>query len=552
MSDCLLSIVIANYNYGRFLEAALGSIISQCGKPYRKDGCVVLPIEGTSSLCVEIIICDAASSDNSIDVIQKHEKYISWWCSEKDHGQSEAFNKGFSHARGRFLTWLNADEIYTPGTFLALCDHLRRHPTAKWITSNDFAFLDGTCRIPYICWGPHFQPWFLRGPHAATVSFGPSSFIAREAYERTGTIDEDIHYGMDTTYWKRMSLAGYSQSRMNRFSWGFRVHAESKTSGTQSEKVASRRRFEQDLIGQRYGRAYSYSWRNPWYILWMVCRFFDGSLLKNLMFRLYMCGKDFRMIFNGSLWYEHTPKYVYADVGRTGLGNMLFSWARAVVFAREHGCKILAPDWVKINRIGPWIRGERDKRYYFGAFTNSGYVSGLKKFWLLAFKRTQVKTVRGLGNYFADIAGERDYIKQELVKIVNSHILADVANMPKKFIGVHVRRGDFASTGQSLQADYYLRGIEKARTVIGATVPVCVFSDAAPWELEFLKSVKNLVIMPKAPAIQDILSLSKAEIIVGTNHSSFSEWAVFLGGASAIWSKDARTPGVESIKDEFV
>ena len=86
----LLSIVIANYNYGRFLEEAIQSVLMQ-----------------DAGDLAELIICDAESTDNSVEVIKKYEKHITWWCSEKDGGQSAAFNKGFSHARGKFLTWLN-------------------------------------------------------------------------------------------------------------------------------------------------------------------------------------------------------------------------------------------------------------------------------------------------------------------------------------------------------------------------------------------------------------------------------------------------------------
>ena len=112
----LFSIIIANYNYGRFLEEAIQSVIAQ-----------------EMGDKVELIVCDAASMDNSQEIIKKYacglppnilrtdwqlltnpprltsnnSQLISWWCSEKDGGQSAAFNKGFSHARGKYLTCLN-------------------------------------------------------------------------------------------------------------------------------------------------------------------------------------------------------------------------------------------------------------------------------------------------------------------------------------------------------------------------------------------------------------------------------------------------------------
>ena len=107
----LLSIVIANYNYGRFLEEAIQSVITQEGF----DQC-------------ELIVVDGGSTDNSVEVIKKYSDKISWWCSEPDGGQSSAFNKGFRRASGRFLTWLNADDIFLPGALSAIMYEIRQHP----------------------------------------------------------------------------------------------------------------------------------------------------------------------------------------------------------------------------------------------------------------------------------------------------------------------------------------------------------------------------------------------------------------------------------------
>lgn len=302
MTRPILSIVIANYNYGRFLETALESIFSQCeDESVQCMGRLSLRVKGADAL-IEVIICDAASGDNSVDVIKKYSDKIAWWCSEKDKGQSDAFNKGFAQAQGEFITWLNSDEIYTRGTFVALWKYIERHPKADWITSNDYAFSDTGSLITYICWGPHHQIKSLSANHSPAVAFGPSSFMRRSMYEKVGPFDIDIHYGMDMTYWHRLTKAGFRQSRLNRFSWGFRVHSESKTAGVQTETITKRRNFEDDIVASRYGRQFQYSWENPWYAFWILCRLLDGSLITNLFLRLYLKGKDARMVWKGLLW----------------------------------------------------------------------------------------------------------------------------------------------------------------------------------------------------------------------------------------------------------
>ncbi len=237
-------------------------------------------------------------------------------------------------------------------------------------------------------------------------------------------------------------------------------------------------------------------------------------------------------------------KYVYADLPRTGLCNMLFTWARAALYARDHALQMLAPSWVKINRIGPWLRGERDKRYYFHQFTNEGYVCGIRKWLALNFQRNSTVVFQGMGEYFKDIKGEHEFLASELEKITIPCILSKVGELPSKFIGVHIRLGDFASIGLSQPMDYYVRGIRKARQIAGNDIPVLVFSDGRKEELAHISNLENVVVMKPAPALQDMLSLSKATVLVGTNNSTFSGWAAFMGQMPNIWNAENKYPMV--------
>ena len=112
------SIVIANYNSDLMLEECLISVFTQTFSDY------------------EIIICDGGSTDNSLNIIKKYADRLSWWCSEKDKGQSDAFNKGFSHASGEFLFWLNADDLLMPNALQNAAEYLESHPSCKWLTFN--------------------------------------------------------------------------------------------------------------------------------------------------------------------------------------------------------------------------------------------------------------------------------------------------------------------------------------------------------------------------------------------------------------------------------
>jgi len=77
---------------------------------------------------------------------------------------------------------------------------------------------------------------------------------------------------------------------------------------------------------------------------------------------------------------------VYPQLPRAGLGNMLLVWARAVLFADINSIPVIAPNWGQI-RIGTYLRGERDKRYYGNLFCNKTYLSKINYLFGIATKK---------------------------------------------------------------------------------------------------------------------------------------------------------------------
>ena len=229
MNKPILSIVIANYNYGRFLEEAIQSVIAQ-----------------DMGDQVELIICDAASTDNSVEVIKKYANglppntplttnhqplttKIAWWCSEPDGGQSAAFNKGFSHARGKFLTWLNADDVILPGTLKKLELAIKRHPMCEWFVGG-VLWLDPEMKIVNCGRGRPFSR--IRYQQGNVSVWGPSSFFTKRLLESVGGVDERFHFTMDTDLWLRFACKAKARYLpFCDYAWGLRLHPDAKMSG---------------------------------------------------------------------------------------------------------------------------------------------------------------------------------------------------------------------------------------------------------------------------------------------------------------------------------
>lgn len=211
MNQPLLSIIIANYNYGRFLEEAIQSVLSQSCQDF------------------ELIIVDGGSTDNSVEVIKKYRDRIAWWVSEPDKGQSNAFNKGFARANGRFLTWLNADDVMLPRVIENLKIAADKHPKCEWFVGG-VLWLDPEMRIINCGRGRPFSE--IRYREGNVSVWGPSSFFTKRLLDAVGGVDERFHYTMDTDLWLRFAYKENARYKpFYSYAWGLRLHPAAKMSG---------------------------------------------------------------------------------------------------------------------------------------------------------------------------------------------------------------------------------------------------------------------------------------------------------------------------------
>ena len=112
-----ISIVTPSLNQGEFIERTILSVLSQTG-----------------AFDLEYIVVDGGSTDDSLEIIKKHEDKLRW-VSEEDRGQSDAINKGFNMASGGILAWLNSDDTYEPDALSEVAEQYRKH-RFKWCFGN--------------------------------------------------------------------------------------------------------------------------------------------------------------------------------------------------------------------------------------------------------------------------------------------------------------------------------------------------------------------------------------------------------------------------------
>jgi glycosyltransferase involved in cell wall biosynthesis len=106
----LVSIITPSYQQAAFLEQTMKSVLEQ---DYPN---------------IEYLVADGGSVDGSVEIIQRYADRLAWWVSEKDHGQGEAINKGFTRAKGKYIAWVNSDDFYMPGAIRSAVAELEAHP----------------------------------------------------------------------------------------------------------------------------------------------------------------------------------------------------------------------------------------------------------------------------------------------------------------------------------------------------------------------------------------------------------------------------------------
>ena len=107
MQNKKITIVTATYNAVDTLEQTILSVLNQT-----YDN-------------IEYIIIDGASTDGTVDLIKKYSDRLGYWCSEKDSGIYNAFNKGIRQATGDYIQFLGADDaLYDQNTISKVVEQL--------------------------------------------------------------------------------------------------------------------------------------------------------------------------------------------------------------------------------------------------------------------------------------------------------------------------------------------------------------------------------------------------------------------------------------------
>jgi glycosyltransferase involved in cell wall biosynthesis len=163
-----ISIITITYNAERYLLRTLASVMEQADCTLGTD--------------YEYLIIDGASTDGTLDLVRRHETYLSQWVSEPDAGLYDAMNKGQARATGEFVWFVNAgDTLHDPQVLRRLLAAIRANPSSD-VFYSDALFVndDGSPVGLRSAVTPHALPPQVRWQDMAMgMKISHQAFVAR-------------------------------------------------------------------------------------------------------------------------------------------------------------------------------------------------------------------------------------------------------------------------------------------------------------------------------------------------------------------------------------
>lgn len=194
----LVSVVIPVRNGREYIAEALQSVLNQ------------------TYTNLEIIVIDDGSDDFDYITLQSLDSRIRVICLS-GHGVSCARNIGMAASSGRYIAFLDADDVWFPGKLMAQIRYFEEHPEVgcvfgrfnKWFANTDGEFppansLWQDCSEVTAC-DQERSGWLYTRLLSGLLVGMNTAVIRREVFDLLGGFDESMRIGEDYLFWLKTS-----------------------------------------------------------------------------------------------------------------------------------------------------------------------------------------------------------------------------------------------------------------------------------------------------------------------------------------------------------
>ena len=203
MTQPLVSVVVAAYNYGNFIHETLNSVLAQT---YSNWECLVI---------------DDGSTDNTSDIVKafciQDSRFSYHYHSNR--GLPATRNVGIHLAKGDFFQWLDADDLLERDKLKKQIEVFELKPNIDIVYSDLRYFYDG--KPEKLIYSPNFnRPWTLKksGKTQDLIKFMliscvimPSMpLLRRQVVEKVGGFNEAYKFVEDWNFWLRIFIQDFN------------------------------------------------------------------------------------------------------------------------------------------------------------------------------------------------------------------------------------------------------------------------------------------------------------------------------------------------------
>lgn len=165
------------------------SIITIC---YNSEKTILDTIKSVKSQNIEeieYILVDGASSDSTLEIIDRENTGNFIIISEKDRGIAHAFNKGVSKATGKYVLFLNSDD-YLLENFLSNCKYFLDNNPDIDVLCCHMMVISNKGKLRSIESKPQYLSTTMSVAHPGTI-------VKREVFDEVGLFQEKYKVAMD-------------------------------------------------------------------------------------------------------------------------------------------------------------------------------------------------------------------------------------------------------------------------------------------------------------------------------------------------------------------
>jgi glycosyltransferase involved in cell wall biosynthesis len=183
-----ISAIITAYNYARFLDAAITSVLNQTHRPD------------------EIIVVDDGSTDDTAQVVAKYAHEGVRYVYKENGGAGSARNKGIRESKSDLVAFLDGDDQWLPDKLALQVEHMRRYPAAGLVTGSEWQIYSTGAEPMWLHRKLVGAVDMYRKLLVENVVGNPSlTLVRRECFERVGMFDEMMRLGQDWDMWIRIA-----------------------------------------------------------------------------------------------------------------------------------------------------------------------------------------------------------------------------------------------------------------------------------------------------------------------------------------------------------